>query len=368
MLVVFLPFYVLYAFCIKINYKKIFYCIFAGFLSILSTAFYIIPLLIENKYTHYDMSPFRGIEYHNQFLTFNKLIVPQWNFTDIYGTLEYQTYQIGLLQIALLLLATVIVFIFREKIIKNQKHNRFIFVGFTALLLGIFLTLPVSNSIYKLIPFLQRIEYPWRFLSLIVFSTAFLMPFIFSLLPRNIHKWIFVATIVFGIYFYLPYAKGHDYKYQTDSHYLYDIRINTDAFATLPRWASQPDQYLRVNNRYQVIEGSAQVTTLLRTSTRHIYEIESQNDTRFADSTFYFPGWNVYIDGKPSEIQFQDPQYRGIITFNVPRGKHLVEVLFKKTKVRWAADLISAITLITIFVLFINEQKIQKTINRYTGL
>ena len=62
------------------------------------------------------------------------------------------------------------------------------------------------------------------------------------------------------------------------------------------------------------------------------------------ENTLYFPGWFVYVDGvkkSPFDIWFQDPNYRGLINFFVPRGKHLIEIKFEETRLRKTADIIS---------------------------
>lgn len=368
MLIVFLPFYILYNFCFKMTLNKILKLGFACLWAFLITAFYVIPLLVENKYTHYDMSPFRGVDYHEQFLSIKKLLLPQWNFIDIYGTLEYQTYQIGLLQIALFIIGLSIYAIFLRKVSKNTTLKKLINLSIISTLLAVFFTLSISNPIYKVFPLLQRIEYPWRFLSLVIFSVAFLTPLAISLLQQKIHKWILIFIVFSAVILYLPYSKGHDYLEQSDEHYLYDIRINTDGFATLPIWAAQPDKYPRISNRYEVIEGDVTVTPLLRTSTRHIYDIEAKTQSKIADDTFYFPGWNVYLDGKQQQIQFQDPNYRGIITFDIPIGRHYIEVVFRNTKIRWVADLISITALVLFIGIHLNEKKNKKTVYRNSGL
>ncbi|MBU1140365.1 MAG: hypothetical protein KKA76_15420, partial [Proteobacteria bacterium] len=78
------------------------------------------------------------------------------------------------------------------------------------------------------------------------------------------------------------------------------------------------------------------------------------------DNTFYFPGWSVYIDGKQTDIQYQDPDYRGIITFNVPMSQHNIEVKFGKTKVRKFADYISIGFLTISFIGLIISRKKNK--------
>ena len=83
------------------------------------------------------------------------------------------------------------------------------------------------------------------------------------------------------------------------------------------------------------------------------------------DYTFYFPGWKVFIDKKEIPFEFQDPQYRGMITYNVPPGSHTVEVIFMDTQVRKLAKIISLGFVAIIAFLFIFRKRIFERINRY---
>ncbi len=87
------------------------------------------------------------------------------------------------------------------------------------------------------------------------------------------------------------------------------------------------------------------------------YKIAAQQKIRMVDNTFYFPGWKVYIDGKETLIEFQDMNYRGIITYYVPAGNHDILVRFEDTKVRRVANSISMATLILFITIIFIEKK-----------
>lgn len=360
MFVIFVPFYFLYILSLGSIMKKIRYLLISIILCMAFTSFYSIPLLMENKYTHYDISPFNGAGYALQFISFEKLILPVWNFIDQKGKLEYQTYQIGILQLLIFLFSIPILGWYTWKKRIHSTTQILAWIGIVNFILSIFLSLPYSDSVYKLFPILQRIEYPWRYLSLNLFSLAIIAAILIHVIEKKGKKIaLSIIIIVIGIYLYLPHAKGHDYKNIPDSFYLYNIVENTDAFATLPRLAAQPDSYEKVPTRYKIISGDATVTTLVRTSSRHIYEVETNGGIRFLDATFYFPGWKVFIDDNPADVEFQDPDFRGLITFNIPSGKHTIDVVFTSTKVRMLADLISisALILTAIFIFFTHKKK-----------
>lgn len=60
--------------------------------------------------------------------------------------------------------------------------------------------------------------------------------------------------------------------------------------------------------------------------------------------SFYFPGWQVILDGKPAPIKVTYPN--GLISFDVPAGAHTVEVRFGSTPVRSAAGAASMVSLL----------------------
>ena len=72
--------------------------------------------------------------------------------------------------------------------------------------------------------------------------------------------------------------------------------------------------------------------------------------SRIIVNTLYFPGWQVLVDGYPVEIQFQDPSWRGLMTFNVSAGEHQVVVKFGETRLRMFADVISLVGFVVLGV------------------
>jgi hypothetical protein len=100
-----------------------------------------------------------------------------------------------------------------------------------------------------------------------------------------------------------------------------------------------------------VIEGSGKIIQEKRKTTRHDYTVHSQTDkVRIRENTLYFPNWEVYVDGKKTNIEFQDRLNRGLITYWLPMGEHRVSIQFKDTKLRMVANLLSILTFVTIFI------------------
>jgi uncharacterized membrane protein YfhO len=97
----------------------------------------------------------------------------------------------------------------------------------------------------------------------------------------------------------------------------------------------------KAKNPIEIIEGNAKISSLDKQSNRHKFRIVSNDKIKIVDNTVYFPGWQVFIDDKKTEIEFQNPKYRGLITFPVPQGNHEIKVIFKESKVRFFSDILS---------------------------
>jgi len=71
---------------------------------------------------------------------------------------------------------------------------------------------------------------------------------------------------------------------------------------------------------------------------------------------FYFPGWQVHIDGKVVQVAATDPD--GLITFEVPAGHHAIAIRFGSTPVRTAFTILSLLALVAIFIITLRYPQI----------
>lgn len=115
---------------------------------------------------------------------------------------------------------------------------------------------------------------------------------------------------------------------------------------------------------YEVIEGKGKISLVKRKSNIREFNVHASTNLKIVDNTVYFPGWQVAVDGNKVPIQFQDPNYRGLITFNVPKGTHNIKVSFRESPIRLLADFISLAGLVFVIALFIWRSKIEKAISK----
>lgn len=113
--------------------------------------------------------------------------------------------------------------------------------------------------------------------------------------------------------------------------------------------------------KMEVISGNAKIKGIERKVTLHSYEVIALEKSRILENTLYFPGWIILVDGKNTNIQFQDPNHRGLMTFYLDKGKHKIEIVYKETRVRQVSNIISLVSLIIMGASFLSLIK-KKTV------
>ena len=139
--------------------------------------------------------------------------------------------------------------------------------------------------------------------------------------------------------------RAKEYSVRPEEFYTGIYESTTDTGESSPIWSVRFMERKPVAP-IEIIDGQATITSRERSTTLHQYEITAARPTRIVDNTLYFPGWKVYIDGVDTLIEFQDPNYRGLMTFWMGVGKHMVEVRFSETKLRRTANLLSIVGVI----------------------
>jgi hypothetical protein len=66
---------------------------------------------------------------------------------------------------------------------------------------------------------------------------------------------------------------------------------------------------------------------------------------------YYFPGWQVLVDGAPALYRISEEQ--GLIDIDVPTGEHRIDVRMGTTPIRQIGMAISAVTLLPILLLLL---------------
>jgi hypothetical protein len=325
--------------------KKYIFFLTAGFLSGFGlAAFFWVPAFFEGKYTLRDIVT--AGEFNSRFVPWSWFFNSPWN----YGQGNEFTKSVGQVQLAGLILS---VFLLLKTKIKKDQYliggALFIF------LLSIFLMTDLSGLIWQKVTILQKFQFPWRFLSVSVFTAAVLGGIVSDyfteklILPVKFKNLIIPAGIVIiSLLISIPMWKAKGYSVKPDGYYSGIYAGTTDTGESSPVWSIR---FMEKTPKAvtESADGEVVIKNILRNSVLHQYVLSSPEPVRMIENTLYFPGWEVRINGVKSDIQFQDPLYRGLITYQIPAGTNQVSVRFANTRLRSISDMVSLI--FTIFIL-----------------
>ena len=309
------------------------------------SSFYWVPAIFEHKFTYGDL--YMKDSYLSYFPPLINFFIP-----NITNSSSLQTHginvQIGFFHSIGVLLA--IPLLFNKKI--NSKHKKLFLYGFILLVTSVFFMQKTSLFFWENISFLRQFQFPWRFLSLAVFSSSLLsVSYLnFSFFSQKKLYWSIILFVVFSTAYFWKPNLGFD---KINESYYLNFPLNTTYYGeTDIIWSEGPARSYP-KKRVEIIGGEGQILDLKKKTTFHSFKVNAKTNVQIVDKTQYFPGWRVFIDGKPSRIQFQDPNWRGQITFYVPLGDHQVNLIFQESKIRLFSDIVSAISFMALISGFI---------------
>lgn len=310
------------------------------------SAFYWIPALVERSYTYGDL--FMKDLFRSHFPPFINFFVP--NFTnDVSLRTAEISVQLGLFHTAALLVAIILIW---KKSVREILTKKIFVTSIALTLFTLYFMQPLSLNLWEKVSLLRQFQFPWRFLAIITFTSAMLAPSLL-MLPLFKKRLSFILLCVFVIfstaYYWYP-PQGFDTVRDED---FWNYPLNTTYFGETDLiWSAGPaKEYPK--NRIQIIEGVATISDFIKKTQVHVFSVNAETPVRLVDHTQYFPGWRVYVDEQKVPIEFQDANWRGLITFAVPAGNHSVRVVFGESKTRIVADFISLTTASGLGMLFL---------------
>lgn len=96
-----------------------------------------------------------------------------------------------------------------------------------------------------------------------------------------------------------------------------------------------------IEKKDKVIIISKQVT-----ETSIMLEVNAEKEEQIVVNQYYFLGWEGKIDGESVEISANLKKTKGRMNLNMPKGRHILELVFKKTNIRRITQIVSVISLV----------------------
>ena len=294
--------------------------------------YFILPLAVELRYfyygrtvNHFNLGHFLGFKNffdHSWYYFYQNDIAPRGHFIKS-----------GLIEI-LLIISFWFLFLFFKKINLDRKKLILLKTIFISSFIYIFFLIKPSNFVYQTFSFLGNIQHPWRMLSMFIFLPP--MIFAFFIDKLKIKKLRFFVIYLFFIiisFLRIPQLYGKNYQLIDQKNYFF-TKENLHGVILNTVWTDKTENYPIKRIKGEIIEGKGKLIIKEIKNNYRRYQILAETPVRLIDYTFYFPGWRVYANREKIPIEFQDPNYRGVITYKLPPGKYELLVKFEETPVR----------------------------------
>jgi len=308
---------------------------------LLIAAYYLIPLKVEIKYFYYGQQTNHLTG--GQYLGLVNYFDPKWYYFYIRDVANRGHFVSGGLLESLIMIGGSFA-LFYQLISKKFKRVEIWHFAVVVGIVLVFITTKYSGWLYEHINLLSNIQFPWRMLSSYIYIPAILVATFFDKLSKRKFELILAlifVVIVASTRFPQMYAKNNT-LHDVARYYFTPINLHSTVMNTV--WSGETTEYPIKDHKADIIAGSGDIEVLDNRYGIRKYVVNAKTDVRLVDYTFYFPGWEVKVDNQVVPIEFQDPNYRGVITYKLPAGDHQVDLYFGDTKLRRISNWISVVS------------------------
>lgn len=338
-------------------------------------AFFTLPAVVENQFTQIKGQLIGYYDYTAHFVSFKQLFISRfWGYgPSVWLEDDGMSFQIGHIH---WILSMGVGLVLLARVIRAHKRNKgdirnfanaikgdvlllvtgcLLFVGW----LSAFMAHPKSIFIWKAIPQLRYTQFPWRFLTLVIFSFSFIVGIIpalvrskkrffnFALAPfrLTITSVMLIAIVVAGWSYFLP-ENGRMGPLTDDEKFkgaAWDLQQTAGIYDYLPITAEMAPRS-PMSELGEVMEGTAVVENELLGTDWGKFDInvESSEWAKVRIGIFDFPGWHVSLDQNPEDSHYIDEEEKwGRMYIDVPQGRHHVRAEFRNTPIRTVGNWVS---------------------------
>ncbi len=303
-------------------------------------AFFTLPAFFEKGLVQTEALTRAELDFRAQFVKVSQLFIDRsWNYTGSQPqsriTLSYQ--------IGWPLWWLVVVSIIWVLITKKRKNISLFVLLLSMFALALLMTHNKSAPIWEFIKILAYVQFPWRFLSIVIFSGSLIGAYFVSLMKD---KWVpIIAAIIIFLAILL------NWQYFRPEHFYYNLTdqellsgqsfIDQQAGALLdylPKTALEPREPAPASPFFA--QGTGVITNFVNKSDRWEFDVNVTQDSSIVVPVFDFPNWTVIVNDKV--FSHSHNNVLGRIEINLGKGEYHVKGEFENTTIRTFANILSA--------------------------
>lgn len=339
------------------KWKNLKSVIIFGMVGIGLSSFFILPAFFEKNLVQTESLVRFELDFRANYLKINQLFFDRvWGYgTSIPGPEGGMNFQIGwphwwLAAFSLILLI----------VSKSKKSTKIMVAGIlAAFAISVFMTHNRSTFIWIRVSLLKYFQFPWRFLSLSIFSASILGGFVVSAVKEKGRLYICVLIIVLSVILNWQYFRPKMFYRVNDSEKLsgesWEIQRKGAILDYLPKTALEPREAAPEAPIIRL--GKGQITDFVNHSNKWKFNAVIEEKSEIEVPVYYFPNWEVSVNKK--EYPSTHDNLLGRISVTLDAGNYLVEGRFKDTPLRTVANVLTltSVALLISYVLYGKSQK-----------
>lgn len=318
-------------------------------------AFFVMPVFLEKNLVRTETLLEGGSDFRAHFVTLRQLFTDRtWDYgASVFGPVDTISFQIGWPLWWLVVAAMVIA---AMKFINRQSGK---YVYFTLLLAAIFLGSAFlmhnkSAFIWEAFDPLQYAQFPWRFLSVSIFTASLIGGYVVFSLPKKFQiVGVLILTVV-TVFLNWQYFRPKDFYPWVDDHVklsepLWEIQQKAGILDYLPKAAYYEPQG-RAPESPEIRSGKAAIQNYKVGSDDFSFNVKVSDKANIEVPVLEFPVWVTYINGK--EFPHSAENHWGRIRLDLPPGDYLVVGELHNTFVRNLANSLTILSLIVLVIIY----------------
>lgn len=315
-------------------------------LALALSGFYWSRLITEfNWVKHSTPEYFSGTwDYQNNFL-----MMPD-------NILHFQDDVLGLWLADLMLLAMFLISIptFIYLIRKRSLFSKYVIASIVVFLLSVLMTTPLTKFIWDNLSFLQKAQFPWRWLGIVSLFGALLASIgiaqVSEILKTSKNILIPIGLGIVLIFFVFTSSfiiRGAVYISPSDFNSYVEKLKNTDSFEC---WWTIWAEKSAFANKEKVTVPDRPVEIIEWKNLNREFVVEKGNAVQARIATFYYPHWQAIVNGERVKIEKAED---GTILIPVPNERAEIRLFFSEPALIRIANFISLATWLLFAIIFV---------------
>jgi hypothetical protein len=359
--------------------RSLVWCATAVLLAAGLSAFYVAPALGERHLIQMHALTTDYFDYRKHFVEPAQWFRYRWGFgASEPGSADGMSFQVGILQWGLIVVALGCALRAAARRHLTREDRDLVF-WLAVVAFALFMTSSASLPVWRAIPPMSYVQFPWRFLMLVAVAGGALASNLLARLPP-----VSARAVVLTLVVILQIAVSREQR--RPDHYVPRRAMDIDRVAW--GYTSEARKAAFVEpGYYPVVPASDQAgreagvpldraeaaipvgrwtpsdpraTVTPRRTADHLVELELQSDagTDLTLATRLFPGWVVRLDDREIPVSADPPH--GFMRVSAPPGAHTLTAEFTETRLRRIANATSATSAAVIVLLIVASARVSR--------